>query len=90
LSSVITVPPQLRATIDELVKFALVKVEGRELQAYFDSASALMYEAFPKQVQGDYLSNQTGACQTYIHHGAHLSLQFANLHKAGTTDTLMG
>lgn len=97
LSSVITAPPLLRAALDELVLFKLIKQEGRELwahrvvqeamnyhtaddlQFYFDAAVSLVYEAFPKQVHGDYLSGQWGACETYIPHGAHLGLQFANL-----------
>jgi hypothetical protein len=50
---------------------------SQDLQDCFDSAVALVYEAFPKQVSGDYLSGQWGACETYIPHGAHLSFQFA-------------
>jgi hypothetical protein len=96
LASVISAPPLLRAALDELVDFKLIKQEGRELwahrvvqeamnyhsseelQDYFNAAVALVYEAFPKQIHGDYLSSQWGACEAYISHGAHLSLQFAN------------
>jgi predicted transcriptional regulator len=102
LSSVITIPPLLRAAIDELKDFKLITEEGRELRAhrvvqeamnyssyrdlqeYFDSASSLVYEAFPKQVAGDYLSTQWSACQTYISHGAHLSLQFSTYRRASS------
>ncbi|PVH79051.1 TPR-like protein [Cadophora sp. DSE1049] len=63
---------------------------SEDLQAFFDSACALVYEAFPKQVHGDYLSSQWGACETYISHGAHLSFQFANLHRATDKNSLRG
>jgi hypothetical protein len=63
---------------------------AEDLQASFDSASALVYEAFPKPVYGDWLSKQWGACQAYISHGAHLSLLFAGLHTPGEKDTLVG
>ena len=63
----------------------------QDLQEYFDSASAIVYEAFPKQMHGDYLKKeQQGASQAYIPHGAHLSLPFANLHKTESADTLRG
>jgi hypothetical protein len=109
LASVISAPPLLRAALDQLVDFKLIKQEGRELwahrvvqeamnyhsseelQHYFDAAVALVYEAFPKQIHGDYLSGQWGACETYISHGAHLSFQFANLNKsASEASTLIG
>jgi hypothetical protein len=62
-----------------------------ELQDYFDSASALVYEAFPKQVHGDYFTKeQQGACQSYVPHAAHLSLQFNNLHRASTMNSIYG
>ncbi|RDW59780.1 hypothetical protein BP6252_12867 [Coleophoma cylindrospora] len=47
-----------------------------DLQEYFNSASALVYEAFPKQEKGDYLSERD-RCREFISHGAHLSLKFA-------------
>jgi hypothetical protein len=57
---------------------------SQDLQDYFDSAVALVYEAFPKQVHGDYLSaGQWGACEKYIPHGAHLSVQFDDFNRAG-------
>jgi hypothetical protein len=62
----------------------------QDLQESFDSASALVYEAFPKQVNGDYLSSQWGACQSYISHGDHLCRQFASIHRPGVKDTLKG
>ncbi|KAH7416708.1 P-loop containing nucleoside triphosphate hydrolase protein [Cadophora sp. MPI-SDFR-AT-0126] len=65
-----------------VVQEAMNYQNSQDLQDYFDSASALVYEAFPKQVHGDYLSSQWGTCETYISHGIHLSLQFANLQKS--------
>jgi hypothetical protein len=56
---------------------------SQDLQDYFDSAVALVYEAFPKQVHGDYLSGQWGACESYIPHGAHLGVQFDDFNGAG-------
>lgn len=63
-----------------------------DLQEYFDSASAIVNEAFPKQQFGDYLSEEAkGACQSYIPHGAHLSLQFSNyLEKDASTTKIKG
>ena len=56
-----------------------------ELQEYFDSACAIVYEAFPKQMHGDYLSkDQKGASQSYISHGAHLGRLFADIRRSGT------
>lgn len=63
---------------------------AEDLQGYFDSATALVFEAFPKQTRGEYLSNQQGACQAYISHGAHLSFQFAKLHGPEAAGRLMG
>lgn len=62
-----------------------------DLQDYFDSASAIVYEAFPKQVHGGYFTKeQRGACLSYIPHGAQLSLQFATSHRLGPKDKLKG
>lgn len=65
-----------------VVQEAMNYHSSEDLQEYFDAAVALVYEAFPKQVHGDYLSGQWGACETYIPHGAHISFQFANLNKS--------
>jgi hypothetical protein len=60
-----------------------------DLQDYFDSASKIVYEAFPKQIHGDYLTKeQRGACLSYIPHGANLSLKFAQFYRA--THTIRG
>ncbi|KAH8602772.1 P-loop containing nucleoside triphosphate hydrolase protein [Bisporella sp. PMI_857] len=103
LSSVVRPPAALQDTIAELLKFKLIKQEGRELyahrevqeamnyhsakemQEYFHSASAVVYEAFPKQNYGGYLSKeQKGACQAYISHGAHLGRKYAEIRRSGT------
>jgi len=63
----------------------------RELQDYFDSASAICFEAFPKQTYGDYFTKeQKGTCQSYIPHGIHLAFEFANLHRADARGTVKG
>lgn len=64
-----------------VVQEAMNYHSSEDLQEYFDAAVALVYEAFPKQVHGDYLSDQWGPCETYISHGARLGTQFANLNK---------
>jgi hypothetical protein len=51
---------------------------AEDLQDYFDPTVALVYEAFPKQVHGNYLSGQWETCKTYIPHG----VQVANLKKS--------
>ena len=79
---------ELRA--HRVVQEAMNYLGAEDLQASFDSASALVYEAFPKPVYGDWLSKHWGACQAYISHGAHLSLLFAGLHTPGEKDTLVG
>ena len=107
LASVISAPPLLRAAIDELVAYKLIKKEGRELWAHrvvqeamnyhsfndlqdtFDAAVALVYEAFPKQVHGDYLSGQWGRCETYVSHGVYLNFQFVNLNKSSSDDSAL-
>lgn len=96
LSSVVNPPPALRAAIDELLRFQLIRQEGREIwvhrvvqeamnyhsfdefQESFDSASRLVYEAFPKQKHDDFIQDRS-ACQNYISHGAHLSLLYSPL-----------
>ncbi|KAN0114720.1 hypothetical protein V8E51_004264 [Hyaloscypha variabilis] len=65
-----------------VVQEAMNYHSAEDLQDCFDSAVALVYEAFPKQVHGDNLSGQWGTCETYIPHGTHLSFQFANLNKS--------
>jgi hypothetical protein len=109
LSNVIRAPARLQLAIDELLKFKLIKREGREisahrvvqeamnyhslseLQQYFNSGAALVYEAFPKQMNGDYLTKeQRGACLSYISHAAHLSLQYSRYHRAAAKGTLQG
>jgi hypothetical protein len=109
LSSIINTPAPLRAALDELVSFKLIKREGRELfthrvvqeamnyhtsddlQEFFDIAVALVHEAFPKQVHGDYRTGQWGTCETYIMHGANLSYRFFTLTRGGSEDaTLKG
>jgi hypothetical protein len=107
LAKVISAPPLLRAALDQLVTYKLIKEEGRELWAHrvvqeamnyhssedfqdsFDAAVALVYEAFPKQVHGDYLSGQWGRCETYISHGIHLNLQFAKYNKRASEDSAL-
>ncbi len=64
---------------------------ANDLQDYFNSATALVYEAFPKQISGDYLtSKQWGACDAYIYHGSHLALNFSTLHYPDKDETLIG
>jgi hypothetical protein len=76
-----------RPVVQEAMNYHSIK----ELQAYFDSASAIVYEAFPKAAHGDYLSKeQRGACLSYIPHGAHLSFQFSRQHRVGARGELRG
>ena len=107
LASVISAPPLLRAALDQLVAYKLIKKKGRELWAHrvvqeamnyhsskdlqdsFDAAAALVYEAFPKQVHGDYLSGQWARCETYVSHGIHLNFQFVNLNKSSSDDSAL-
>lgn len=63
---------------------------GQELQAYFDAAAAVVYEAFPKQIRGDHMSSRSSACEAYISHAAHLSFVFATLNQSGAKNTLKG
>jgi len=58
---------------------------AKDLQDCIDSAAALVYEAFPKQVNGDYMASQWARCHDYISHGAHLSRLFARL-RGGNKD----
>lgn len=96
LSSIITPPPALRLALEELLKFQLIRQEGRylwvhrvvqeamnyhsfgEFQESFDSAARLVNEAFPKQTQDDFVQDRA-ACQSFISHGAHLSLLYSPL-----------
>jgi hypothetical protein len=106
LSSVILPSATLVAAIEDLLQFNIITRSGRELhrvvqeamnylgaedlQASFDSASALVYEAFPKPVYHGWLPKKWGVCQAYIHHGAHLSFLFTRLHRPGEKDRLVG
>jgi hypothetical protein len=70
-----------------VVQEAIAHHSLQELEDIFDSACALLYEAFPKKVNGDYLSDEWSKCQTYITHGAHLASQFSILQRAGRPGT---
>ena len=59
-----------------VVQEAMNYYDSADLQQCFDSASALVYEAFPKQVNGDYLASQWASCEDFISHGAQLSRMF--------------
>lgn len=48
-----------------------------DLQASFDSAASIVHEAFPKQVNGDPMFKDWAQAQSYIAHGAQLSLKFS-------------
>ncbi|CAM6001909.1 unnamed protein product, partial [Sphagnum balticum] len=63
---------------------------AEDLQSSFDSACALVYEAFPKQISGDWMSDQFGTCGLYISHGARLSRHFKNYHIPGQKNSLSG
>lgn len=66
-----------------VVQEAMNYHSSQDLQDYFDSAVAVVYEAFPEQEHTHYLPNQWGACETYIPHGDHLAIQFDNFNRAG-------
>jgi hypothetical protein len=79
---------ELRA--HRVVQEAMNYHSDEDLQSSFDSVSSLLYEAFPKPVFGGWLSDQWGACQSYVSHGAHLGLLFVRFYDPGDTDTLVG
>jgi hypothetical protein len=64
--------------VHRVVQEAMNYHSSEELQESFDSASRLVYEAFPKQLHDNYIQDRS-ACQSYISHGAHLSLLFSPL-----------
>lgn len=75
--------------IHRVVQEAMNYDSSTELQECFDSASAVVYEAFPKQVNGDYLASQWATCEQYISHGAQLGRLFARF-RSGFRTTLQG
>lgn len=71
--------------VHRIVQEAMNYHSMKDLQGYFDSASALVFEAFPEQSDGEYSTKEERvACLSYIPHGAHLSMKFAEHCNAGT------
>ena len=77
-------------TVHRVVQEAMNYHSVQDLQASFDSAVALVYEAFPKQVHGFPLHKYWGMCQAYIPHGAHLSAKFYDYTHPPTMSPLKG
>lgn len=74
-----------------VVQEAMNYHSNKELQEYFDAASALVFEAFPKQFFGKYFSTkERGECAEYISHGSHISFMFYKLHRPGGSQALTG
>ena len=70
--------------VHRIVQEAMNYHSMQDLQDYFDSASALVFEAFPEQPDGEYSTKEERtACLSYIPHGAHLSMKFAEHCNAG-------
>lgn len=72
-----------------VVQEAMIDKNTPEVQEYFDSASSLVYEAFPKQVDGNYLASQWEFCEAYISHSAQLSRHFGRF-RCSTARKLKG
>jgi len=49
---------------------------SQEMQLYFNSAAAVVFEAFPKQLSRDIMSKHWKTCECYIAHGISLSSKF--------------
>jgi hypothetical protein len=49
----------------------------------FDAAVQIMYEAFPKQIDGDPLHNVWPHCELHIQHGLHLAHKYADFVSKG-------
>jgi len=77
-------------TVHRVVQEAMNYHSLQDLQASLDSAVALVYEAFPKQVHGFPLHKYWGMCQAYIPHGAHLSARFYDYTHPPTITPLTG
>jgi hypothetical protein len=60
---------------------------AQDLQDFFDSAVALVYEAFPKQEHDYDLTPKWADCELFISHGAHLSFRFATINRKGTEES---
>jgi tetratricopeptide (TPR) repeat protein len=63
--------------IHRVVQEAMNYHSLQDLQESFNSAIHLVYEAFPKQVQGNTLYDEWPICAAYITHAVHLSKKFS-------------
>ncbi|KAG4441816.1 hypothetical protein IFR05_002680 [Cadophora sp. M221] len=76
--------------VHRVVQEAMNYHSSQEMQMYFDSAAAVVYEAFPKQLNSDILSKHWLTYENYIAHGVSLSLQFEEYHQLGDNRALKG
>ncbi|KAH6690764.1 P-loop containing nucleoside triphosphate hydrolase protein [Leptodontidium sp. MPI-SDFR-AT-0119] len=76
--------------VHRVVQEAMNYHSSQEMQMYFDSAAAVLFEAFPKKLSSDILSKHWFTCENYIAHGVSLSLQFEEYHQLGEKQALKG
>ena len=62
--------------VHRVVQEAMNYYSSQEMQLYFNSAAAVVFEAFPKQLSRDIMSKHWKTCECYIAHGISLSSKF--------------
>ena len=70
-------------SIHRVVQEATSYHDLKDLQGSFDSASQLVYEAFPKQYMNQSLYNEWNTCQDYVAHGVYLRKRYSEYARSG-------
>ena len=76
--------------VHRVVQEAMNYYSSREMQLYFNSAAAVVFEAFPKQLSRDIMSKHWGICECYIAHGVSLSSKFQAYYHLDENESLKG
>ncbi|KAH7416715.1 P-loop containing nucleoside triphosphate hydrolase protein [Cadophora sp. MPI-SDFR-AT-0126] len=76
--------------VHRMVQEAMNYYSSQEMQLYFNSAAAIVFEAFPKQLSRDIMSKHWTTCECYIAHGVSLSSRFQAYYHLDEKESLKG
>ncbi|KAK0118550.1 hypothetical protein ONS95_007438 [Cadophora gregata] len=76
--------------VHRVVQEAMNYYSSQEMQLYFNSAAAVLFEAFPKQLGRDIMAKHWTTCECYIAHGVALSAKFQAYYNFDENKSLTG
>ena len=76
--------------VHRVVQEAMNYYSSHEMQLYFNSAAAVVFEAFPKHLSRDIMSQHWTTCECYIAHGVSLSSRFQAYYHLDGNESLKG